>query len=184
MLHLKNIGINLKTNSSNSDLRSERMQMIKIIGLGEYAVSSCEEDIIKTYALGSCLGLVLYNPKEKILGMVHIVLPDHQEDQDQILGLRQGYFAESAVPLLFKKVFGGYPDEKTLYQISLYGGASSNNKKDIFFVGERNLAKVEQILCENSIYYDKRNTGGHFSRTIEAYVKTGNVLVHTQEMKI
>lgn len=36
--------------------------MIKVIGIGEYAVSNNEEDTIMTFALGSCAALVIYCP--------------------------------------------------------------------------------------------------------------------------
>lgn len=154
--------------------------MIKIIGLGEYAVGSLMEDSIKTYALASCIGLVLYDPKAKILGMVHIVLPDSQGNTDKLYENKKAYFADRAVPLIFQQVFGGYPDSKTPYQVSLYGGAASKNEQDVFCVGERNLSRTEQILRDYSIRYDKRNTGGHCSRTIEAYVKDGKVNIYSQ----
>jgi len=57
--------------------------MVKIIGIGEYAISSSEDDIIKTYALASCVGLVVYNPIAKIVGMVHIALPDSNINRDK-----------------------------------------------------------------------------------------------------
>lgn len=156
--------------------------MVKIIGLGEYMVSSNVEDSIKTYALASCVGLVVYNSKDKVLGMVHIVLPE-KRDADG-LEKKEGFFAEMAVPLIFQKVFGRFPDDKSLYQVALYGGCSSRRPNDMFNVGERNLARVEEILRKQNIRYDKKNTGGYYSRTIEAYVKDGTVSIHTQRMVI
>lgn len=156
--------------------------MMKIIGLGEYAVSDNREDIIKTYALASCIGLVIYDSKEKRLGMVHIVLPDKPRVGEEDSRKRLGFFADTAVPLLFEKVFGGYPDESRPYQVSLYGGAASNKKDDMFCIGERNLDRIEEILKENNIYYTKKNTGGRISRTIEAYVEDGKIIVYQQDI--
>lgn len=156
--------------------------MVKIIGLGEYAVSDEKCDSIKTYALASCVGLVVYNRASKVVGMVHIVLPERQEND--VLKRTEGFFAETAVPLLFGAVFGGYPDKKIPYEVSLYGGSNSKNKNDLFNVGARNLKRVEKILKENHIKYDKKNTGGCLSRTIEAHAEDGSISIHTQEMKI
>lgn len=154
--------------------------MVKIIGIGEYAVSRCREDVIKTYALASCVGLVVYHPRDKVLGMVHIVLPHTKESS--VLRYGQGYFADKAVPLIFGKVFGGYPGESTPCQVSLYGGASSKNGLDMFCVGERNIAEISEILTQNHIKFNYRNTGGYCSRTIAAYVEDGRVEMQTQEM--
>ena len=46
------------------------------IGIGHFKVSAKPGDEIKTYALGSCIAVVLYDKKAKIAGMIHIALPD------------------------------------------------------------------------------------------------------------
>lgn len=155
--------------------------MVKIIGLGDYAVSGDPEDSIKTFALASCVGLVVYNPRDRVLGMAHIVLPDQKDAED--LQKKEGFFASTAVPLLFNKIYGRFPDEATPCRVSLFGGCLSRNKSDMFNVGERNVAKIEEILREKQIKYSKKDTGGYCSRTIEAYVKDGSVWVRTQNMK-
>lgn len=157
--------------------------MVKIIGIGEYAISRSEDDTIKTYALGSCVGLVVYNPIAKILGMIHIALPDSSINREKNTFL-PGYFADTAVPLIFNKVLGGYNSKMNTYRVSLYGGAYSIHSNDIFNIGIRNVKKIQEILIDNDIIFDNINTGGYNSRTIEADVKTGRVLINTQPMKI
>lgn len=156
--------------------------MIRVIGLGEYIVSNNTEDSIKTFALASCVGLVMYNKKEKKLGMVHIVLPEVAESESAPTK-RAGYYAQTAVPILLDEVFGGHLPEKKDYKISLYGGAISRNEKDIFCIGERNVSQIEKILISKGYTFDRKNTGGRCSRTIEAFVCNGNVLVRTQKMR-
>ena len=156
--------------------------MVRIIGLGEYAVSSCGEDSIKTFALGTCIGLVLYNIKEKKLGMVHIVLPVRLDNRGEIVRKKEGYFADVGVPLLFEKVFNGFPVLRKDYFVSVYGGAVSKSGDDCFCVGLRNLGKVEDILNKHKIHYNKQYTGGQNSRTIEAFVSDGRVIVKEQKM--
>lgn len=156
--------------------------MVKVIGIGEYGVSNGIEDSIKTFALASCVGLVVYSPKEKVLGMVHIVLPNTKEHREGGCHYGEGYFADTATPFIFGKVFGGYPSERIPYQVTLYGGASSRNKNDVFNVGKRNIEKIEEILSEKKIRYNKENTGGYISRTIEAFVRDGHVTINSQEM--
>lgn len=156
--------------------------MVKIIGLGEYAVSDQSEDSIKTFALGSCVGIVLYNRKEKKLGMVHIVLPEKFEYREHAYQNKIGYFADIGVPMIFEKVFGGYPIQKKDYYVSLYGGAISRKGEDYFCIGMRNLEKIEEILRKHGVQYDKRYTGGQCSRTIEAFVSDGRIEVKEQKV--
>jgi chemotaxis protein CheD len=158
--------------------------MIKIIGIGEYAVSSNEEDIIKTFALGSCIALVIYCPNVKRLGMVHIALPDSTIIKNDDNKYKEGYFADIAVPMLFNKVCGGFINYRREYKVSIFGGALSNNKNDVFEVGFKNLIKIKDILIENNIEFDFSNTGGNYSRTIEVDVKTGTPIINKQLIRL
>ena len=45
-----------------------------VVGVGDMKVGQ-KGDIIVTHALGSCLGLMLYDPVMKIGGMLHAMLP-------------------------------------------------------------------------------------------------------------
>ncbi|MEL7647159.1 MAG: chemotaxis protein CheD [Sedimentibacter sp.] len=151
--------------------------MTKIIGIGDFAVSFSEEDIIKTYALGSCVALVVYCPSLKGLGMAHIALPDSTITGPGSHGYKEAYFADKAVPLLFDKVCGGLSRYRKEYRVSIFGGALSMNKNDIFNVGLKNIVAIEEILVRNNIVFDATNTGGYYSRTVEADVRTGTPII-------
>jgi chemotaxis protein CheD len=157
--------------------------MIKIVGIGDYEISSNEEDIIKTFALGSCVALVIYSQSMKRLGMVHIALPDSTITKNDD-NYKKGYFADIAVPMLFNKVCGGFLNYKKEFKVSLYGGALSKNKEDVFNVGQRNLKKIKEILTENKVSFEYINTGGYYSRTIEVDVKTGTPIINEQPINI
>ena len=68
--------------------------MEHVVGLGEIVVSGSEEDIIKTFALASCVAVTVYSPSNKVAGMIHIVLPHPYDSKDY--EERPGYFAESS----------------------------------------------------------------------------------------
>jgi len=154
--------------------------MMKIIGIGDYAVSSNDEDTIKTFALGSCVALVIYCPNLRKLGMVHIALPNSSITRNENNKYKEGYFADVAVPMLFNKVCGGFVNYKKEYEVSIFGGALSKNKNDIFNIGLKNLIKIKEILIENNVKFDYSNTGGNYSRTIEVDVKTGTTIMNKQ----
>lgn len=156
--------------------------MTKIIGIGDYAISFREEDIIKTYALGSCVALVVYCPDLKRLGMAHIALPDSTIAGPGSQRYKEAYFADKAVPLLFDKVCGGLGHYKKEYRVSIFGGALSMNKNDIFNVGLKNIVTIEEIFVRNNIVFDASNTGGYYSRTVEADVRTGKPVISSCRM--
>ena len=47
-----------------------------IIGVGDMAVSNNPQVTLSTYALGSCVGVVAYDPVARAGGILHLMLPD------------------------------------------------------------------------------------------------------------
>ena len=47
-----------------------------IIGVGDVAVSNNQQVVLSTYALGSCIGVIAYDPFTKVGGILHLMLPD------------------------------------------------------------------------------------------------------------
>ncbi|GAB1483918.1 hypothetical protein MASR2M78_27350 [Treponema sp.] len=53
------------------------------VGIGEWAVSKSIDDVIKTYALGSCVAVIIYDAKAKVGGLIHVALPDSSIDAEK-----------------------------------------------------------------------------------------------------
>ncbi len=69
----------------------------KAVGIGEWIVSNDPREAIKTFALGSCVAVVIYDVRLRVGGMIHIALPDASIDPARA-AIRQGYFATSVLP--------------------------------------------------------------------------------------
>ncbi|MGE5403681.1 MAG: chemotaxis protein CheD [Candidatus Saccharibacteria bacterium] len=146
--------------------------MVVLVGIGDYAVSDQVDDIIKTYALGSCVAVTAYYPVTRVLGMVHIALPDSTitpEDKRS----RPGYFADTGIDALLKTMCVDYNCNKAYLQLKLYGGAESVSPSDNFNVGKRNLEAIAGRLTGYNMRFDDSETGGTVSRTIEVPVSSG-----------
>ncbi len=157
--------------------------MDRIIGIGEYAVSGGLQDILKTYALSSCVAVVAYSRKNRILGMVHIALPNSAIMRDRII-TGPAYYADTGVPLLIREmclVHGCIKDE---LEISVFGGAESINSDDVFNIGKKNLEMVEAMLEQMELTVCCSDTGRCLSRSVEADVATGVVKVVCQPLCI
>ena len=74
----------------------------RIIGIGEYAISEHTNDILRTFALSSCVALTAYSPVKRVMGMVHIALPSSQIWQSSKLS--PAYYADTAVAMLINKI--------------------------------------------------------------------------------
>lgn len=157
--------------------------MLKIVEVGEYIISNSEKDILKVLALGSCIAVTAYCSTQRVLGIVHIALPEsnikYQEGKSQ-----PGYFANTGLPLLLRELCLGYGCDKNSLLVRLFGGAQSGYFNDVFNIGERNLKAIKEILDCYGLVYDTDETGGNNSRTIEMDVATGTVKIAYQPMGI
>lgn len=155
---------------------------MKIVGIGEYIISSEKEDVIKTYSLGSCVAMTIYCPKRKISGMAHIALPSAINEQDLID--RPAHFADTAISLMLNKFCYTYGCSTNDLQIGIFGGALSLRKNDSFKIGLRNVQSIKSILSSKGIPISMDDTGGYCSRTIEVDVGTGLIRIDSQPMII
>ena len=64
--------------------------------------------MLKTFALGSCIGVAMLAPRRfpggpPVAGLLHIALPDSSVNQKLSLE-RPGYFADTGIPILIEKM--------------------------------------------------------------------------------
>lgn len=146
------------------------------VGIGEFAASKNPADVIKTMALGSCVAVLLLDPKSRSVGMIHIALPDssiNNKRRDE----RPGMFADSGIPLLLEEMKKlGYDGHRKLI-VKLAGGASIMDPNNTFNIGKRNLLAVKKILWNYKLGPRNQDVGGTISRTVSVEVKSGKVNV-------
>lgn len=155
--------------------------MDRIVGIGEFVITNIMEDIIKTFALASCVAVTAYSSSNRVAGMIHIALPSPPKDVDP--NVRPGYYAVTGVPSLINRMCSEYGCLKKDLKIGLYGGSKSINK-DVFQIGRKNVAMIKKILMDMNILYDIDETGGIISRTLVMNVATGTVRIITQPIRI
>lgn len=156
--------------------------MLVVIGIGEYAISACILDKIKTFALASCVAVTAYSPLKQIAAMIHIALPAPACKAE--LRKRPAYYAATGIPMMISKLCSEYGCSREELKIQIYGGADSVAEDDVFSIGKRNLEAVIEILNSLNLKIQKAETGGKVSRTIELDVATGEVEMTTQPIVI
>jgi chemotaxis protein CheD len=146
-----------------------------IIGIGEYKIINNPEDVIKTFALSSCIGIVFYCQRNNLMAMVHIALPDSNID---LAGAKKlpGKYADTAIDFLYNYFCIKNMIKKNELQISIFGGAVSA-QKDFFKIGERNIEAVKKHLKSKGLSIMYEDIGGRVSRTLVAYANTGSIEV-------
>ncbi|HKJ67049.1 MAG TPA: chemotaxis protein CheD [bacterium] len=146
-----------------------------IVDIASMAVSPHPDDVLITYALGSCLGIVLYDPVVRVGGLAHIMLPDSSLENGSVTFNRLKYI-DTGVPLLFKEMYR-YKAQKYRIRNAIIGGARFMEQDSYFNIGERNIAALRKLFWRNNVLIDKKHIGDRINRTIRLEVSTGNIYV-------
>lgn len=146
-----------------------------IVGISDIKVSNKAGDVIVTYALGSCIGIVVFDPVAKVGGLLHYMLPESALD---LIKARENpaMFADTGIPLLFKSCYK-LGAEKRRMVVKAAGGASILDDTNFFRIGQKNIMAMRKIFWKNNVMIDKEDTGLNFNRTIRLEMSTGKVLV-------
>lgn len=137
------------------------------------AVSSNSTALIVTYALGSCLGIMAYDPVVKVGAMLHVMLPDSSIDATKAAN-QPAMFVDTGVPRLFREAYKlGAVKERMIVKVA--GGAAVQGGSDMFEIGKRNLIALRKILWKNGVMVKAQDVGGSCSRTVTLDVATGGV---------
>ncbi|MFC1492353.1 chemotaxis protein CheD [candidate division KSB1 bacterium] len=149
-----------------------------MVGIGGIAVSNSPGKTIKTMALGSCVGVVVYEPRLKVAGLLHVALPDSNIMPEKANKL-PGYFADTGIQALLMelKKFGINPQRSI--RIKIAGGANVMDAENVFNIGKRNLLSVRKHLWNNRLSPGSEDIGGEISRTMSIEVDTGRVTLYS-----
>jgi chemotaxis protein CheD len=93
----------------------------RVVGVADLKVSASTEERLITYALGSCLGIVVYDPVVSVAGMLHVMLPTGTIDPAKMQE-KPAMFVDSGIPLLFKECYK-LGAKKERMQVKVAGGA-------------------------------------------------------------
>jgi chemotaxis protein CheD len=146
-----------------------------VVGVADLAACNDPSAELVTYSLGSCLGIMIYDPASKIGGLLHIMLPDSAIDAAKAAATPL-MFVDSGVPRLFQAVCNLGADRRQLV-IKVAGGAQFLDAGGIFNIGERNMEALDKILARNGYSIHARDVGGVCSRTVRLDLATGKVSV-------
>lgn len=163
-----------RTITNRTDYRNTHAELqmkTHTVGIGEWIVACDPADSIKTYALGSCIAVIIYDVKIRIAGMIHIALPDSSIDPEKGKNL-PGYFADTGLPLMIEEMKRAGA-ERAHVRIKLAGGASVLDDKGYFDIGKRNILAAKRILWKSSLGAIAEDTGGGISRTVILRVEDG-----------
>jgi len=148
-----------------------------LVGVGQLAVSKHPKYLI-TQALGSCIGLSLYDPVLKQGGLAHIMLPT---PFDSTLDGQEHRFASTAVPMMVK-MLSEHGSMRRRLEAKLAGGAAMFRADAILAqVGIRNVEETKRQLALLNIPIIAEDTGERHARTVELHLDLGTYVVRSYQ---
>lgn len=133
-------------------------------------------DILVTYALGSCVGICLYDTLTKVAGLGHIMLPNFHESSKSE---NQYRFADTCIPLMIKEM-EKMGCNRRRFQAKIAGGAKMFQVSDdssFGNIGKRNVIEVKNQLAKFQIRILAEDTGLNYGRTLFFYADDGKMVI-------
>ncbi|MCI9119941.1 MAG: chemotaxis protein CheD [Oscillibacter sp.] len=122
-----------------------------------------DSGMLITYALGSCIGICLYDQKIKLAAMVHIMLPLNMEPgrantmKYADTGIRETLKKMEAKGASRSRITAKIAGGAKMFEVS--GGNLGN-------IGQRNIESVRLNLKREGIQLLKEDVGGSVARTL------------------
>ncbi|QSW98099.1 chemotaxis protein CheD [Haloterrigena alkaliphila] len=148
------------------------------VGISELAISD-GDDTLKSYGLGSCLAIVLYDPGTDIGGLAHVMLPDGDaaDNSDR----KPGKYADTAIRALLRRMVEKGASYTTV-EAKIAGGSDMFEFESFGDgVGQRNIAAAKEELEKLGVPLVAEDVGGGYGRTVEFTPGTGRLLVKTAD---
>lgn len=155
--------------------------MKQIVGVADMKVSNIPDDSVVTYSLGSCIGLVIYDPVVRVGGILHYMLPESSIDNEKA-ARKPFMFADTGIPRLFKTAYK-LGAQKPRIKIYVAGGAEILDQKGFFNIGKRNYMALKKMFFKNNVMINKQDVGGNTNRTVRIEIATGDIFVKTSGSK-
>jgi chemotaxis protein CheD len=146
------------------------------VGISDLNIAQRGE-VLVTYALGSCVGICLYDPVARIAGLSHIMLPTIAEFSNS--NTVREKFADTAIEILLQKMLIAGAT-KIRIRAKIAGGAqmfANLSNPNLAGIGERNVIAVKQELLRQRVPIVAEDTGKDYGRTVYFDAEEGVMLV-------
>ncbi len=146
------------------------------VGISDWKICGSPDSLI-TYALGSCVGICLYDKNSRIAGLAHIMLPD----STAITGgaATRAKFADTAIVDMIDAMKAKGANITALTAKIAGGAVMFQSASSQFNIGERNVEAVRKKLAELRIPIVAADTGCNYGRTVTFFADNGALEVNS-----
>ena len=148
------------------------------IDISDLKVSANAEDVLVTYALGSCIAVMIHDPVRVAAGMIHYMLPLSETSPEKARA-RPAMFADTGIPLLFQSMYALGCKKRDLV-VKVAGGGALYDDKGLFSIGKRNYTVLRKMFWKSGVIISAEDVGGAKSRTARLHVGSGRCTITSQ----
>ena len=153
-----------------------------VVGVSDARTSNDPDDVLVTHALGSCIGLALYDKKANVGGLLHYQLPSSDDHPER--GAEKPFmFADTGVAWLLKQMIHMGADKRHM-RVRMAGGAKMLNDHLLFDIGRRNHVAIRKILWQQGMFIESEHVGGTIPRTMLMRIDDGSLIIKSEGKEI
>jgi len=156
-----------------------------VVGIADMATTDKTDELLVTYSLGSCLGVIVYDYKNKVAAMLHAMLPTaslEKISRDSIT-FNPYKYVDTGVDALLKKLYKMGAEKKSM-SVNVFGGSKIFDREDYFNIGKRNYVAFRKSIWKHGLFIDNEHIGGIVHRTVKLSTKTGRIKLDVNKEKV
>ncbi len=142
-----------------------------VAGIGEMVLSSDAQAHLVAYGLGSCIALAVWDPKSRVGGLAHFMLPSGPHNSGSPVK-----FIDTGMDVFLKalEAKGAVPSRCV---IKAAGAAAMLTVGGGLAIGKRNAETLAAALGERGLSMTATAMGGNAGRTVQLEVGDGRFLI-------
>ncbi len=152
------------------------------VDIADYKVSCDPDVVLVTYALGSCVGVMVHDPVRQAAGMIHYMLPLSETSPEKARS-RPAMFADVGIPLLFHSMYALGCEKQNLI-VKVAGGGTLHDESGRFAIGQRNYTVLRKMFWKTGVIIAAEDVGGSKSRTVRLSVSTGRCTIQSAGVEV
>ncbi|HJT23279.1 MAG TPA: chemotaxis protein CheD [bacterium] len=154
----------------------------RVVGIAEIIVSQSPQKLM-AYGLGSCVGVTLYDARNKTGGLAHVMLPSSQLHSNETPP--PGKYADTALTALVAEMQKAGCRVKGL-EAKIVGGANmfASLSQSSMPIGLRNVSAIRHILLGKDIPIVGEDIGGSQGRTMIFNLGDGRIEIRKLNLPV
>jgi chemotaxis protein CheD len=144
---------------------------LMVAGIGEMVLSSSADAHLVAYGLGSCIALAVWDPRTRVGGLAHFMLPAGPAN-----GSSPVKFIDSGLDL-FLQAIEARGAMLSRCSVKAAGAAAMLTVGGGLAIGKRNSEALESALRDRGLNLTASALGGNAGRTVQLEVADGRFLI-------